>query len=237
MSGFKKLSRKARNPPGQKMMPRSGWGVAYYPGGRVRTVREFGDAYTSVHFDEISHMASSNPDARVLLGQLWASPSKELMDRNEKLAPFAGRDAVGKEWLFVFDGMAGNNRTTGEPFTPDPVKQMCSERVFASILQNLRGGPADPDKVRDAIKASLAGIAVSYEYDHLNLALTDGTAVFLARYVDKEAEWNEMWYSRLPRAIVGCSEALQNVEQKWERLENRKLLVFDPAQNILKMDL
>ena len=182
-------------------------------------------------------MASSNPDARVLLGQLWASPSKELLEQREKLAPFLGKDTVGKEWLFAFDGMAGKNRTTGEPFMPDPVKQMCSEKVFLAILQNLRGGPADPTKVRDAIKATLAGIAVAYEYDHLNLALTDGTAVYLARYVDKEAEWNEMWYSRLPRAIVGCSEALESVEQKWERLENRTLLVFDPAQNLKTLDL
>jgi predicted glutamine amidotransferase len=237
MSGFKKLARKARSPPGQKSMPRSGWGVAYYPGGRLRAVREFGDACTSVRYDEVAHMASSNPDARVLLGQLWASPSKEILERHDKLAPFSGQDASGKEWLFAFDGMAMNDRTTGEPFMPDPVKQMCSERVFSALLQNLHGGPADHDKVRDAIKAALDGVAAAFEYDHLNLALTDGTAVYLARFVDKEADYNEIWYSKLPRAIVGCSEALQSVEQNWERLENRRLLVFDPSQNLLKLEL
>jgi len=237
MSGFKRLARKARHPPGQKSLPRSGWGVAYYPGGRLRAVREFGDAYTSVRYDEVSHMASSNPEARLLLAQLWASPSKELLERSEKLAPFAGRDTVGKEWVLAFDGMAGNNRKTGEPFTPDPMAQMCSEKVFAAILQNLRGGPAEHNKVRDAIKAALDGVSAAYEYGHLNLALTDGTAVYLARYVDKEAEWNGIWYSKLPRAIIGCSEALETVEQKWERLGNRTLLVFDPAQNMQVLNL
>jgi predicted glutamine amidotransferase len=236
MSGFKRLARKAKNPPGQKALPRSGWGVAYYPGGRLRAVREFGDAYTSVRYDEVSHMASSNPDARVLLAQLWASPSKELLERSEKLPPFIGRDQVGKEWVLSFDGMAGNNRTTGEPFMPDPRKQMCSERVFEALLKSLHG-QVGHDKVRDVIKAVLAGIAVAYEYDHLNLALTDGTAVYLARYADKEAGWNEVWYSKLPRAIVGCSEALESVEQKWERLGNRTLLVFEPAQNMQVLNL
>ncbi len=237
MRGFKQLARKARRPPGTRALPRSGWGVAYYPDGHLRAVREFGDACMSVRYDEISHMASSNPNARVLLAQLWGSPSKELLAHGEKLAPFAGRDAVGKEWVLSFDGMAGNHRKTGEPFMPDPLRQMCSERVFAAILQNLRAGPPDHGKVRDAIKAALDGVAAAFEYDHLNLALTDGTAVYLARYVDKEAEWNEIWYSRLPRAIVGCSEALQNVEQKWERLGNRRLLVFDPAQNMQELEL
>jgi predicted glutamine amidotransferase len=236
MSGFKKLARKARNPPGQKSLPRSGWGVAYYPGGQLRAVREFGDACTSVHYDEVSHMASSNPDARVLLGQLWASPSKELLAHREKLAPFAGRDADGKEWVLSFDGMVMNDRTNGEPFMPDPVKQMCSERVFAAILQNL-GGKADHGSVRNAIKTALDDVAAAYEYGHLNLALTDGTAVYLARYVDKEAEWNGIWYCKLPRAMIGCSEPLQTLEQKWERLENRRLLVFDPAQNLAKLEL
>lgn len=237
MSGFKPLARRARNMPGQRSLPRGGWGVAYYPGGRLRAVREFGDACTSVHYDEASHMASSNPDARVLLAQLWASPSRSLLEHPEKLPPLAGRDKAGKDWLFVFDGMTGKDRTTGEPFAPDPVKQTSSERVFAAILRNLHGRPAGPGSVRDAIKSALDDVAGAYEYDHLNLALTDGAAVYLARYVDKEADWNEMWYSKLPRAIVGCSEALPTVEHKWEMLGNRTLLVFDPAQNLQTMGL
>lgn len=237
MSGFKKLSRQNRGPPGQRSRPRSGWGVAYYPGGRPYVVREFGDAHTSVHYDEVSHMAASNPDARVLLGQLWASPSKDLLELKDKLPPFSGKDGSGKEWLFAFDGMAGKNRTTGEPFMPDPMKQMCSERVFSAILQNLPGSPPGHGKVREAIKAALEGVSSAFEYDHLNLAMTDGTAVYLARFVDREAEWNEIWYSRLPRALIGCSEALRTVEQKWDKLDNRRLLVFDPAQSLQTLDL
>jgi predicted glutamine amidotransferase len=211
--------------------------MAYFPQGRARTVREFGDAFTSVRYDEISHMAASNPDARVLLAQLWASPSRQLLGRADRLPPFAGSDAAGREWLLAFDGRVGGNKRTGEPYTPDPLGQMCSEKVFSAILQNLQGGPPGHGRVREAVKASLDSVAAAYEYDHLNLALTDGTAVYLARYVDKEAEWNEMWYTRLPRALIGCSEALKTVEQRWERLDNRRLLVFDPAQSLQTLEL
>jgi hypothetical protein len=211
--------------------------MAYFPQGKSRVVREFGDAFTSVRYDEISHMAASNPDTRVLLAQLWASPSKELLGRADRLPPLAGSDADGREWLLVFDGRVGANKRTGEPYTPDPPGQMSSEKVFSGILKNLGNGPARPEIVRDAVKAVLDGVADAYAYDRLNLALTDGTAVYLARCVDKEAEWNEMWYTRLPRALVGCSEPLKTIEQPWERLGNRTMLVLDPAQNLRRMEL
>ncbi len=236
MGGFKRLSRESRGPPGAAARPRNGWGVAYYPGGRLYAVREFGDAHTSVHYDEVSHMASSNPDARVLLAHLWASPSRPLLGRTERLEPLSGRDGAGKEWLFAFDGRVGKDRRTGESFAPDPLRQLASEKVFAAVLNNLHG-QAGPEAVRAVIKAALDGVAAGYEYGSLNMALTDGTAVHLARYVDDDADWNGVWYSKLARATIGCSEALGTVEQKWEPLGNRMLLVFDPAQNMQMMKL
>lgn len=210
--------------------------MAYYPGGRLYAVREIGDAHTSVHYDEISHMAASNPDARILLAQLWAAPAKAPTGHADRLAPFAGRDGSGREWLFAFDGLAGNDRKTGEPFAPEPLAQMCSERIFQSVLKHL-GGAAGPQQVRDAVKGALEGVAAAFEFDHLNLAVSDGTAVYMARYAERESEWNELWYARLPRALVGCSQPLKTVEHPWEKLENRRLVVFDPAQNIQKLEL
>lgn len=234
LNQFKRLTRESRDPPGTGAKPRSGWGVAYYPGGHLRAVREFGDASNSVRYDEISHMAASNPDARVLLAQLWASPSKALLDRGDKLAPFAGKDGAGREWLLAFDGQAGKDRKTGEPFAPDPLRQMCSEKVFSAILQNLKGGPAGHDKVRDAVKTALEGVAAAFEYDHLNVALSDGSTVYLARYAEKEAEWNGLHIARTPRAVVACSEPLKVESWRWEPMPNRTLAVFDSSLDIAR---
>jgi len=237
MSGFKRLARKGKNPPWSKSGPRSGWGIGYYPGGKLRLVHEFGDATTSVRYDEVSHMASSNPDARVLLGQMLCTPSRELLERRDKLAPFSGADTVGKQWLFAFDGRVGENRNTGEPFAPDPVKEMAFERIFREILAGLRGGSSGQEEVRATIGRVLKATAADYRYDHLNLALTDGNTVYLARYVDAETDWNELNYCRTARAIIGCSEPLPTIEQKWEKLGNRQLLHFDRELDFQRTDL
>ncbi len=237
MSGFKRLARQGKYPPDEKRGPRSGWGVGYFPNGKVRLVREFGDAFTSVHYDEISHMSSSNPDARVLIGQLWSSPSKELLVHGEKIAPFLGKGAAGKEWLFAFDGTIGNHRATGEPFAADPVREMVSERVFRELLAELPGGAADRKTVAAVLGAYLRRTAETHEYRHMNLALTDGKTVFMARFVDGEADWNEVVFCKTGRAVIGCSEALPSIDQKWERLGNRQALVFDPALDTQKLEL
>jgi hypothetical protein len=200
-------------------------------------VHEFGDAFTSVHYDEVSHMASSNPDARVLLGQLWSSPSKQLLDHKEKIPPFPGKGPAGKEWLFAFDGNVGNHRAGGEPFAPDRVKEMCSERVFRELLPKLPGGTADPKAVTAILGAHLRQTAEAYEYEHMNLALTDGKTVFLGRFVAREADWNEVSFCKTGRAVIGCSEALSSVEHKWEKLANRQLVVFDTGLGISKLEL
>jgi hypothetical protein len=217
-------------------MPRAGWGVAYFPGGKARVVREYGDAHNSVHYDETSHMASSNPDARVLLAQLCAARPRGLANHGEGLAPFSGRDAAGRDWLLAFDGSAGANGKTGEPQGADPEPGPSPGRVLSALMGNL-GGPSGAGGVRAAIKSAMDAVAGDLGRGHLNLALTDGAAVYIARHADREADWNALWYVRLPRATIVCSEALPTIDQKWERLGNRKLLVFDPAQNLETLDI
>jgi len=241
MSGFKRLARRGRNPPGTGKGHRGGWGVGYYPGGRLRLVKEFGDPTCSVRYDEVSHMAASNPDARVLLGHLWSSPAKQLSEHKEMIAPFQGFDAAGHEWIFVSDSSIGVKRITGEPYVVDPVKETCPQRLFrelsARMLPAPGGGPASRDAVISALKMVLDHTAQEYEFGHLNLAMSNGTTVYMARYVDKEADWNEAHFCRLPRSIVGCSEPLETIDGKWEPLADRQVIIFDNGLNMSKAKL
>jgi len=241
MGGFKKLSRKGRNPPGTGKGHRSGWGVGYFPGGRLRLVRETGDAFASVHFDEVSHMAGSNPDSRVLLAQLWSSPSRELADRIEAIPPLPGTDGSGRAWLFSFDGDVGERQKTGEPYVVDVSKETPSQRLLREILAAMpapegKDGPAR-NAVAPAVAKVLGATAEQYRFSHLNFALTDGITIYLARFVDREAEWNEVHFCRMNRSILGCSEPLETVEAKWELLANRQMVVFDSGLNMTKAAL
>jgi predicted glutamine amidotransferase len=241
MSGFKRLSRLGKNPPGAGKGHRSGWGVGYFPGGKLRLVREQGDAYTSVHYDEVSHMAGSNPDARVLLAHLWRAPSKEILDHKDKILPLPGTDGRGVDWLFVFDGDIGERRTTGEPYVVDMLKETPAQRLLRELLAGMpakkEAGAGTHDAIVAAVGNVLRSTAEQYRYSHLNLALTDGGTVYLARFVDREADWNEIHFCRLNRSIVGCSEPLESVEAKWEPLANRQMVVFDNSLNLTKTGL
>ncbi|MBM4250028.1 MAG: hypothetical protein FJ149_11515 [Euryarchaeota archaeon] len=237
MSGFKRLARKGAGPPGNEARPRHGWGVAYFPAGSPRVVREFGDAGNSVRYDEVSHMASSNSDARVLLAQLWASPSRELLADKERVAPLAGPDGSGRRWFFAFDGEVGKHRRTGEPFAADPVREMCSERLFRELLSELRGAPSDRKAVASAVGAVLRRTAEGYDFTHMTLAMSEGSGVYMARWAQEDAGWNRAAICCLPRAIVGCSDELPGVEGKWEPLGNRRLVFFDRSQALESYDL
>jgi predicted glutamine amidotransferase len=241
MSGFKRLSRLGKNPPGTGRGHRSGWGVGYFPGGKLRLVREPGDAFTSVHYDEVSHMAGSNPDARVLLAHLWSAPSKEIVDHQDKILPLLGTDAHGASWLFAFDGNIGERRRTGEPYVVDILKETQAQRLMRELMAAMPAPDGKGAVAREAVAVAVGNVlratADDYQYQHLNLALTDGGTVFLARWVDKEADWNGLHFCRLNRSIVGCSEPLQTVESRWEPLANRQMLIFDNGLNMTKAGL
>jgi predicted glutamine amidotransferase len=240
-SDFKRLARLGKSPPGTEKGHRSGWGVGYFPGGILRLVREPGDAFTSVRYDEVSHMAGSNPDVRVLLAHLWNAPSKELLENKDRIPPLRGTDATGREWLFAFDGNMGERRKTGEPYVVDILKETPAQRILREILAGMpktdEKGTAAREAVIGTLRKVLRQTAEEYQYQHLNLALTDGSAVYLTRFVDKEADWNEIHFCRMNRSIVGCSEPLENIEAKWEQLANRQMLVFDYGLNITKAGL
>jgi predicted glutamine amidotransferase len=241
MSGFKKLSRRGRNPPGTGKGHRNGWGIGYYPSGKLRLVKELGDAFTNVRYDEAAHMAGSNPDVRVLLANLWSAPSKELLDHREKIPPLQGTDAQGREWLLVFDGKVGERQKTGEPFVVDPLKETAAHRVLREILAAMPPLDGNVAKAREAVIGTvgkvLREISEQYQYTHLNMAITDGSTDYLARFVDNEADWNEVHICRLNRSIVGCSEPLETIEKGWEPLANRHVAFFDSSLNMTKVGL
>jgi hypothetical protein len=155
--------------------------------------------------------------------------------------PLLGTDAHGNGWLFAFDGSIGERRSTGEPYVVDMLKETPAQRLLRELMAQMPAhdgkGAVAREAVAGAVGKVLRATADDYQYEHLNLALTDGGTVFLARWVDKEADWNEVHFCRMNRSIVGCSEPLGTIESKWEPLAGRQMLVFDNGLNMTKAGL
>jgi predicted glutamine amidotransferase len=183
-------------------------------------------------------MAGSNPDARILLAQLWSAPSREAAERREAIPPLPGKDGGGRQWLFGFDGDVGERKKTGEPYVVDMSTETPAQRLQREVLAAMppsKGVHGPPhNAVAAAVAKVLGATAEQYRFSHLNFAMTDGSTVYLARFVDREAEWNEVHFCRMNRSIIVCSEPLDTVECTWELLENRHMLVFDSGLNMTK---
>jgi len=235
MSAFKRLSREGRERPGGMGGYRTGWGIAYFPGGRLRLVRELGDAYSSVRYDETAHMTGSNPEVRLLIGNLWGAPSKELAlgpSGRERVAPFPGTDREGNQWIFAFDGRVGPSREGGEAFAPSPVKETEGQRVFREILGGLPPRRDAPEAVAELLRGAVRRIARDYSVEAINFALSDGRWIFLGRFVEKEEPWNELHLCRTPKAVVGCSEPLAVEGWRWDPLGRRELAAFNEGLEV-----
>ncbi len=237
MAAFKRLSREGRERPGESGGHRSGWGIGYFPGGRLRLVRELGDAFSSVRYDETAHMTGSNPDVRLLIGHLWRSPAKELASSKERVGPFPGTDSEGGEWALAYDGEIGPSFETGEAYAPHPARELESQRVFREILGHLPPREEGQEGVAEALRRAVRGIASEYNVSALNFALCDGQRMYLARFVEREEAWNELYICRTQRALVGCSEPLRIGDWVWDALPARRLLVLDTDLNLTRHEI
>ncbi|MEM2868815.1 MAG: class II glutamine amidotransferase [Thermoplasmata archaeon] len=240
MASFKRLSREGRERPGEPGGHRTGWGAAYFPGGALRMVRELGDAFSSVRYDELTHMTGSNPEVKLLVAHLWRAPSKELASgplARERVAPFVGIDREGNSWVFAFDGRIGASREGGRPFAPSPEKEMDSQRVFRHILGRMPPPTGSPEDAAYAVAATLRELARGYSFDALNFALSDGRWIHLARFVEREESWNELHICKTPRALIGCSEPLKVEGWTWESLPSRAVLSFNDGLEVLEHKL
>ncbi|MGQ9582793.1 MAG: class II glutamine amidotransferase [Thermoplasmatota archaeon] len=237
MAAFKRLAREGRERPGEAGGHRSGWGIGYFPGGRLRLVRELGDAFSSVRYDETAHMTGSNPDVRLLLGHLWRSPSRELASSRERVGPFSGTDREGGEWVMAYDGSIGPSRESGEAYAPFPAKEMESQKVFREILGHLPPKDEGREAVAEALRSAVRGIFSEYAVPALNFALSDGRRIYLARFVERDEPWNELHISRTSKALVGCSEPLSVGDWVWEALPSRRLLIFDTDLNLTRHEI
>jgi len=238
---FKRLSRTGINPPWITKGHRSGWGIGYFPAGKLRLVKEPGDAYASVRYDEASHMAGSNPDSRVLLAHLSSAPYRENMGHREGIPPILGWDQSGRHWLLTFDGEIGERQRTGEPYVVDPSKETPAQRLLREILALIPPPEGKGTVSRDAVCAAVGNVlrstAGEYKCPHINVALTDGGVAYLARLVDKEADWNSVHVCRTARSIIACSEPLEGFEGRWDPVANGQMLVLDTGLNLAKAKL
>jgi len=236
MTGFKKLSRLGRVRPGARGGYRDGWGIGYFSMDMARVQPTLGDAFTSVRWDELTHMTCSNPDVRILLASLRNRGAKSVEGLDNRLSPFREPDANGKHWLLCFDGDIGPHKVSGAVYAHDKdIAQLKLLKRIIELVQEtavLDGGK----RASSALRKAICEIAEHHHYDVLNMALSDGHDVYLVRYVDKDEDWNKLYYCKTGTAIVGCSEPLQTIEGQWEELPNRSMIVFDTHLNVHKVE-
>jgi len=237
MGGFKRLARHGKNRPGAKGGYKDGWGIGYFLNGRAKVTTHIGDAFTSVRWDELTHMTGSNPEVKVLTASLRNRGRRNLDEMDGILSPFSLKDADGREWLLAFDGDVGPHKSTGDHYTHGtelaPFKLL---RRILDLVKETAQPQHEGKRAALALKKAVCEIAENHHYDVLNLTLSDGHDVYLLRYVEKEEDWNRLFYIKTASAVIGCSEPLQSIEGKWEELPNHSLLIFDIHLGLQKVD-
>lgn len=235
MGGFKKLSRLGKNRPGAKNGYRDGWGIGYFRDDMAKIVTRLGDAFTSVRWDELTHMTCSNPDVKILLASLRNRGAKSVEELDNRLSPFSLKDAAGKDWLLCFDGDVGADRESGASYTHE--KEIAPFKLLKRIIDLVQetAGKEEGKRASGALRKAIGEIAEHHHYDVLNLALSDGHDVYLVRFAEKDDDWSKLYFCKTASAIIGCSEPLQPIDAKWEEIPNRSMVAFDTHLNVHKV--
>jgi predicted glutamine amidotransferase len=235
MGGFKKLSRLGRNRSNAGKGYRDGWGIGYFSMDIARIQTRLGDAFTSVRWDELTHMTCSNPDVKILLASLRNKGAKNAEELDNRLSPFCLKDGAGKDWLLCFDGDIGPHKVSGASYTPHTdIPQMKLLKRIIELVQET-ANKVEGKRASMALGEAIAEIVQHHHYDVLNMALSDGHDIYLVRYVEKEEDWNKLYYCKTGTAIIGCSEPLAPIDGQWEEIPNRSMIAFDTHLNVHKV--
>lgn len=240
LNEFGKLAETGDTLTKNKRGHKDGWGLGYYHDTRAVTevyrigCHDSADASKSKDYAK----AISRVESSKIFAHIRRTKYRETI--GIKSQPFKRR-RFDKYWLFIHNGGIDKNLTTGEPYAPNNLRELDSEKLFRDILRTIRA----PDIISmvDGIRGAIIRIRNQYEFSALNFILSDGifTHVYreysesdktsIRRYRSYYTLWWHRDYER--NMVIICSQPLTHTG--WQELPNRTLLSIDRHMNIVSI--
>jgi predicted glutamine amidotransferase len=207
-----------------------GWGVSGY------------SAKRAVYFDRRAEPVTESNDAFVKAADKAARSQSPVVIGHLRKASEGGRDISNthpfhsRDWIFAHNGTIYGAVASMTLRDSHPQGQTDSERLFLWILEHIRN---EPDRTA-ALAQFLKKHRDTLVFSALNFLMTDGKELWAYRdYGDKRMEPGEtlrereiyytLYYTRVERSAVVCSEPLTDVSKFWQPLAPRTLAAFNPS--------
>jgi predicted glutamine amidotransferase len=206
-----------------------GWGISGF------------SAKRAVYFDRRAESVSDTPkffnqavekaarsQSPVIIGHLRKASAGPRDISNTH--PFHSRD-----WIFAHNGTVFGATASLPIRDSDPQGQTDSERLFLWIVEHVRTEENPTQALVSLLKKERQGLVFSA----LNFLMSDGETLWAYRdYGEKRLEPGEtmeerekyytLYFTRVERSAVVCSEPLKSVSKLWQALPPRTLAVFTP---------
>jgi len=200
----------------------------YNPGqtAMVPLVRQLSSAYDSVSYREELCSLPAQPD--IFLCHLRKA-SDIIPITLSNTHPFAHNG-----WAFMHNGTVFQAeslpRDSALVFTSD---NSDTEHLFHYLLTKINGHSGDRT-VSEIITDAIASLTV--DYTSLNLLLSNGRDLYVARCFKKHKDYYTLYYYQLSAGIIVCSEPIESKElnqDRWSLLANNSLLkIFGSSPQI-----
>jgi predicted glutamine amidotransferase len=144
--------------------------------------------------------------------------------------PFHSRD-----WIFAHNGTVFGAEASLPLHDGQPQGQTDSERLFLWILQTIRNEEDPTAALISLLKKNRQDLV----YSALNFLMTDGKQLWAYREfgekrfdpgetLEERKKYYTLYYTRVERSAVVCSEPLHALSKFWQALGQRTLAVFSP---------
>jgi len=208
-----------------------GWGVSGFQNGRAvyferRPESAAGD---SVLFREVGERAQKSLTPVLIAHLRKASTGMRSVGNSH---PFHYRD-----WVFAHNGTVHGAMASLPLTDAKPQGETDSELLMLWILEHIQNEPDPTAALVKLLKESRQNLV----FTSLTFLLTNGKLLWAYRdYGEKRLEKGEtlqerekyytLYYAKVDRCAVVCSEALTSVPALWEPVAQRQLAVFTPEK-------
>jgi predicted glutamine amidotransferase len=207
-----------------------GWGLSGY------------SAKRAVYFDRKAESLNASRKAYDQAVEKAARSQSPVLIGHIRKASEGGRDISNthpfhsRDWIFAHNGTVFGAAASLPLQDSEPQGQTDSERLFLWMADQVRNADDPTEALVSLIKKNRQDLV----YSALNFLMTDGERLWAYReFGDKRFDPGEtlqerekyytLYYARVERSIVVCSEPLKALSKMWQPLASRTLAVFTPA--------
>jgi glutamine amidotransferase len=206
-----------------------GWGISGFSAGRA------------VYFDRKAEPVTEGKTSFASAGEKALRSQSPFVIAHLRKASSGQRDISNthpfhsRDWVFAHNGTIFGAEASFTLRDSRPQGQTDSERFFLWIQENIQN---EQDRT-EALSRLLRQSRSTLVYSALNFVMTDGQTLWAYReYGDKRLDPGEtlperekyytLYFARVERSAVICSEPLKAVSKMWQPIPQRTLAVFTP---------